>query len=150
MSQANINPNVRDAAQTRLAANIETRDEAQAAEVWHDEAKIADPFDVKLGGKVRDLRVARSLTQAGLAEKSGVTFQQIQKYERGVNRIAVARLQQIADALGVSPAYFFADDDAAAELSSGIPAAVVSAYNRMTNDDIALMNAMAIRLGGKA
>ena len=109
-----------------------------------------DPFDVKLGAKVRDLRTARSLTQAGLAEKSGVTFQQIQKYERGVNRIAVARLQQIADALGVSPAYFFADDDAAAELSSGIPAAVVSAYNRMTNDDIALMNAMAIRLGGKA
>lgn len=109
-----------------------------------------DPFDVKLGGKVRDLRVARSLTQAGLAEKSGVTFQQIQKYERGVNRIAVARLQQIADALGVSPAYFFADDGAERELSTGIPPEVISAYNRMSVDDIALMTSMAIRLGGKA
>ena len=109
-----------------------------------------DPFDVKLGAKVRDLRTARGLTQAGLADKSGVTFQQIQKYERGVNRIAVARLQQIADALGVSPAYFFADADAEAELSSGIPPEVISAYNRMSVDDIALMTSMAIRLGGKA
>lgn len=108
-----------------------------------------DPFDVKLGAKVRDLRTARGLTQAGLADKSGVTFQQIQKYERGVNRIAVARLQQIADALGVSPAYFFADDGAERELSSGIPPEVITAYNRMSVDDIALMTSMAIRLGGK-
>lgn len=109
-----------------------------------------DPYDVTLGAKVRDLRIARSLTQAGLAEKSGVTFQQIQKYERGVNRIAVARLQQIADALMVSPAYFFADESAHRELSSGIPPEVVAAYNRMSVDDIALMTSVAIRLGGRA
>ena len=111
--------------------------------------KTPDPMDVALGAAVRIRRRTIGMSQEALAEQCGVSFQQIQKYERGVNRIAVARLQQIADALGVSPAYFFADDGAERELSTGIPPEVISAYNRMSVDDIALMTSMAIRLGGK-
>jgi len=58
-----------------------------------------DPVDVAIGGRVRERREAKRMTQAGLASSVGVTFQQVQKYERGVNRIAAARLIQMAAAL---------------------------------------------------
>lgn len=58
-----------------------------------------DPVDVAIGGRVRERREARRMTQDGLAKAVGVTFQQVQKYERGVNRIAAARLIQMAAAL---------------------------------------------------
>ena len=58
-----------------------------------------DPVDVAIGGRVRARREAKRLTQDGLAKAVGVTFQQVQKYERGVNRIATARLIQMAAAL---------------------------------------------------
>jgi transcriptional regulator with XRE-family HTH domain len=49
------------------------------------------------------------LTQEKLAGRIGVTFQQLQKYEKGTNRIGASRLHRIAEALGVSPMHFFAD-----------------------------------------
>jgi transcriptional regulator with XRE-family HTH domain len=47
------------------------------------------------------------LSQTELADAAGITFQQIQKYEKGVNRVGASRLQQLSDALGVPPSYFF-------------------------------------------
>jgi len=47
------------------------------------------------------------MSQTEVADAVGITFQQIQKYERGANRVGASRLQQISDALGVSPFYFF-------------------------------------------
>ena len=47
------------------------------------------------------------MSQTEVADALGITFQQIQKYERGANRVGASRLQQISDALGVSPFYFF-------------------------------------------
>jgi transcriptional regulator with XRE-family HTH domain len=47
------------------------------------------------------------MSQTDVADAVGITFQQIQKYERGANRVGASRLQQISDALGVSPFYFF-------------------------------------------
>jgi transcriptional regulator with XRE-family HTH domain len=47
------------------------------------------------------------MTQTEVADAVGITFQQIQKYERGANRVGASRLQEISDALGVSPTYFF-------------------------------------------
>jgi len=57
----------------------------------------------QVGKRIRLLRAASNLSQAELAEKIGVSFQQIQKYESGKNEISVSRLLSIADALGVSP-----------------------------------------------
>ena len=49
------------------------------------------------------------MSQTAIADAVGITFQQIQKYERGVNRVGASRLQEISDVLGVSPFYFFED-----------------------------------------
>ena len=49
----------------------------------------------------------RGISQTALAEVVGVTFQQVQKYEKGKNRVSASRLQQIADALKVAPGFFF-------------------------------------------
>lgn len=66
--------------------------------------------DVEMGKRIRLRRVEQKISQADLGEKLGVSFQQVQKYEKGVNRVGAARLQQIASALSV-PITFFYDGD---------------------------------------
>ena len=63
--------------------------------------------DRHVGTKLRERRLALGLTQQLLAEMIGTTYQQLHKYEKGVNRIAAGRLHAIAGALGVEPGYFF-------------------------------------------
>lgn len=58
-----------------------------------------DPLDVALGARIRAVRKTRNLSQERLAIATGVTFQQIQKYERGANRVSFSRLALIAAAL---------------------------------------------------
>jgi transcriptional regulator with XRE-family HTH domain len=65
------------------------------------------PVDVHIGQKIRTRRILLGLSQTELADGARITFQQIQKYERGVNRVGAGRLQQFSDALGVPPSYFF-------------------------------------------
>ena len=65
------------------------------------------PLDAMLGARLRTLRVSRGISQAVLAEKIGVSFQQVQKYERGANRVGANRLVQIAAVLDVSVTEFF-------------------------------------------
>jgi len=60
-----------------------------------------------VGAKVRVFRINRGISQTALAEKLGVTFQQVQKYEKGANRIGASRLSQIATALDISIAELF-------------------------------------------
>jgi transcriptional regulator with XRE-family HTH domain len=67
-----------------------------------------DPRDAEIGQRVRALRVQRGLSQTELGNLISVTFQQVQKYEKGANRISAGRLQRIAEVLGVPVAYFFA------------------------------------------
>jgi len=67
----------------------------------------ATPVDVHIGQKIRARRNLLGLTQTDLANAAAITFQQIQKYERGTNRVGASRLQQFSDALGVPPSYFF-------------------------------------------
>lgn len=74
-----------------------------------------DPFDVALGARIRKRREALKVTQAQLAAAAEVTFQQIQKYERGVNRVSAARLAQIAAFLQAHPADFYGQADQAAD-----------------------------------
>lgn len=65
------------------------------------------PVDLHLGRRLRDLRLARGLTQAALGEKVGQSFQSIQHYETAANRVTASRLADLAKALDVGVFYFF-------------------------------------------
>ena len=66
-----------------------------------------DPIDVHVGGRLRLLRTARRLSLEELGRRIGVTYQQIQKYETGANRISASTLYRIAQTFEMSPTYFF-------------------------------------------
>lgn len=72
-----------------------------------NDERSANAIDRKIGQRVRTRRLEIGMSQERLAELLGVTFQQVQKYEKGVNRIAASRLHDIAAALDLAPARFF-------------------------------------------
>ena len=63
--------------------------------------------DVEIGRKIRALRLQRGLSQTSLAVGIGLTFQQVQKYEKGTNRVSAGRLQKIADMLDTPVTFFY-------------------------------------------
>ena len=65
------------------------------------------PVDIHVGKRIRHIRWMVGMTQQQLAEKVGIKFQQIQKYETGANRVSASRLWGIAEALCVSVRFFF-------------------------------------------
>jgi transcriptional regulator with XRE-family HTH domain len=69
--------------------------------------KSPDTTDVGVGEKIRTQRLLRGISQTDLGNEVGITFQQIQKYEKGVNRVGAGRLQRIAEALDVPVSFFF-------------------------------------------
>jgi transcriptional regulator with XRE-family HTH domain len=69
--------------------------------------KAPDPVDHHVGHRVRVRRLLVGVSQEKLGDALGVTFQQIQKYEKGTNRISASRLRQIADMLGVPVSFFY-------------------------------------------
>ncbi|QFI68705.1 helix-turn-helix domain-containing protein [Sinorhizobium alkalisoli] len=69
--------------------------------------KTPHAIDVHVGSRIRLQRVLMGMSQSALAEGLGVTFQQVQKYEKGTNRVGSSRLQAIANILGVPVAFFF-------------------------------------------
>lgn len=69
--------------------------------------KIPDPIDVEVGSRIRAKRLLLRLTQTELGDRLGVSFQQIQKYERGTNRVGAGRLQSIAGILSEPVSFFF-------------------------------------------
>jgi transcriptional regulator with XRE-family HTH domain len=69
--------------------------------------KRPDGRDIEVGRRVRTYRLQKGLSQEKLAEQLGLTFQQVQKYEKGTNRIGAGRLQRIAEILGVPVIDFF-------------------------------------------
>ncbi|MBM9595326.1 helix-turn-helix domain-containing protein [Roseitranquillus sediminis] len=80
------------------------------------------PVDVHVGKRVRHRRWMTGMTQQQLAERVGIKFQQIQKYETGMNRISASRLWDIASALQVPVAFFFEglSDSEGAEVEPGL------------------------------
>jgi transcriptional regulator with XRE-family HTH domain len=74
-------------------------------------AKRIEPVDVLVGRRVRAYRLSLGMSQTTLGEKVGVTFQQIQKYERGTNRIGSSRLKKVATVLGVGVGALFAEPE---------------------------------------
>jgi transcriptional regulator with XRE-family HTH domain len=71
------------------------------------EPRATTAVDAHVGQKMRARRMFLRMSQSEVADALGITFQQIQKYEMGLNRVGASRLQQISDVLGVSPFYFF-------------------------------------------
>ncbi len=71
--------------------------------------KKPNPIDVHVGSRIRLRRNMMSMSQEKLGESLGITFQQIQKYEKGTNRVGASRLQAISSILGVPVSYFFED-----------------------------------------
>ncbi|WP_372605388.1 helix-turn-helix domain-containing protein [Actibacterium sp.] len=87
------------------------------------------PVDVHVGKRVRHRRWMVGMTQQQLAERVGIKFQQIQKYETGMNRVSASRLWDIADALEVPVSFFFEGldrKDGAHEMPEGVPADILS------------------------
>ncbi len=72
-------------------------------------AKTPNPIDVHVGSRVRLRRTMAKLSQEKLGNALGVTFQQIQKYEKGTNRIGASRMQKICETLNVPVSFFFED-----------------------------------------
>jgi transcriptional regulator with XRE-family HTH domain len=69
--------------------------------------KEPQPIDRHVGARIRHKRMMLGISQEALGDALGVTFQQVQKYEKGKNRISASKLVQIAQALQVPPAFFF-------------------------------------------
>jgi transcriptional regulator with XRE-family HTH domain len=74
--------------------------------------------EIEMGKKIRLRRIELGISQSDLGEKLGVSFQQVQKYEKGVNRVGASRLQQIATALDVPVTFFYDGDGETKEVES--------------------------------
>jgi transcriptional regulator with XRE-family HTH domain len=116
--------------------------------------KTPNPTDRYVGARVRMRRLMLGMSQTALGNSLGVTFQQVQKYEKGTNRIGASRLQQIAGTLQVPVAFFFeelpipakaqagAQSGAHANAQTGLSPNLISAV-LATSDGLALVEGFA-------
>ncbi|AAL49607.1 unknown [Sinorhizobium phage PBC5] len=81
--------------------------------------KKPNPIDTQVGARIRLRRNIIGMSQETLAAHLGITFQQVQKYEKGANRVGASRLQAISEALKVAPSYFFDKPEGATEANGG-------------------------------
>jgi len=96
------------------------------------------PVDIHVGQRLRLKRTILGKSQESIGKEIGVTFQQIQKYERGINRMGASRLYDFAKSLGVQVSYFFEGfgdyvQAGAAELGMGEPDAAAFDHEHMNN-----------------
>jgi transcriptional regulator with XRE-family HTH domain len=114
--------------------------------------KTPNPTDRYVGARVRMRRLMLGMSQTALGNSLGVTFQQVQKYEKGTNRIGASRLQQISGSLQVPVAFFFeelpipakaqASVHASAHANAGLSPNQISAV-LATSDGLALVEGFA-------
>lgn len=109
--------------------------------------KAPNPIDKHVGSRVRMRRMMLGMSQEKLGDALGLTFQQVQKYEKGTNRIGASRLQQISDILQVPVSFFFEGVPSVPgvpEASTGMSEAPSPAYVSdflATSDGLALTKA---------
>lgn len=107
-------------------------------------AKTPNPVDKHVGSRVRMRRIMLGMSQEKLGEALGLTFQQIQKYEKGTNRIGASRVQQIGDVLQVPVSFFFEGGPTSAASAEGFGEAPSPAYVSdflATSEGLALIRA---------
>jgi transcriptional regulator with XRE-family HTH domain len=90
--------------------------------------KTPNPIDRHVGARLKMRRLTVGMSQSKLGEALNITFQQIQKYEKGSNRIGASRLQELARVLNVAPAFFFEGAPASAAAPSGFAEPEASSY----------------------
>jgi len=90
--------------------------------------KAPNPIDKHVGSRVRMRRMMLSMSQEKLGDALGLTFQQVQKYEKGTNRVGASRLQQIAQILQVPVSFFFEGAPHSPGYSGGMSEAPSPAY----------------------
>lgn len=81
---------------------------------------MPDPTDIAVGARIRMTRKRRGLSQQALAEAVGISFQQIQKYERGLNRVSASMLVNVAEALDTPVGDFFGDTPGVTGFTDGL------------------------------
>lgn len=102
--------------------------------------KSPNPIDIHVGARVRMRRFLLGMSQGKLAEQLGVTFQQVQKYEKGMSRISASRLQAIANVFEV-PVSFFFENIADHAHQDADPLSDASDASLLTQDGVALNKA---------
>jgi len=102
-------------------------------------SRTPDPTDKHVGARVRMRRLMISMSQEKLADALGLTFQQVQKYEKGANRIGASRLQEISGILQVPVAFFFEDMPHSSSSGQTLPSNVNEFL--ATSDGLALVKA---------
>jgi len=118
----------------------------------------ANPVDLHVGARIRMRRKHIGLSQEKLAEQLGLTFQQVQKYERGANRVSASKLYEAAKALQVGVQYFFdgladpvdedapaASDPVLAMMTAPYGVQLAADYSRLTNLDRSMLAGLARR-----
>jgi len=106
--------------------------------------KVPNPIDKYVGNRVRERRKMLKMSQGKLGNAVGLTFQQIQKYEKGANRIGASRLQQIAEVLSVPVPFFFEgapQSSARLQIVGEVPSPTYLTEFLATSDGLALVNA---------
>jgi transcriptional regulator with XRE-family HTH domain len=91
--------------------------------------KSTNVHDLEVGQRIRARRMAKGMSQTELGGLLGVTFQQVQKYEKGVNRVGAGRLVRVGEALDVPVAYFFGAADVGSEETRAILGFLDTAYS---------------------
>lgn len=91
-------------------------------------SKAPNPVDVHVGGRIRLRRMVLGMSQEKLGDSLGLTFQQIQKYEKGTNRVSASRLLSIGEILGVPVSFFYEGLDEALVPATGMAEADPVAY----------------------
>ncbi|MFZ2620320.1 MAG: helix-turn-helix domain-containing protein [Alphaproteobacteria bacterium] len=95
-----------------------------------------DPIDIHVGRKLKQRRTLLGLSQEKLADALGITFQQVQKYESGANRVGASRLFQIGKVLDVTVSHFFDGYTAPTNSYSPAPTFAVAEDTKAFDDDI--------------
>ena len=114
-----------------------------------DNKKKPNPTDTHVGSRIRLRRNMLGMSQEKLGENLGITFQQIQKYEKGANRVGASRLQAIATILGVPVAFFFEDlpgQEAVGNRGFAEDAAAVSALDFCTSAEGLQLNRAFVKI----
>ena len=103
--------------------------------------KVPNPIDVHVGTRVRIRRLELGLSQEKLGDALGLTFQQVQKYEKGTNRIGASRLQHISGILKVPIAYFFEGGPSQLKAKGDAPSSAYVSNFIASSDGLALAKA---------
>lgn len=106
--------------------------------------RIFDPYDREVGLRIRSLRKSQRMSQTDLADRLGLTFQQVQKYEKGSNRVSAGRLRRIAEIFEVPVSALFGDYKGGGEATKDplahlrVPGAVdlLEAYSRIQDREL--------------